>query len=276
MQLSEVSTENLAQMHWLFQGSQLRMVISSILSANTIGRLWTYGAASSCKFAMLWDQGNNVFYLSGESNVSGLESILTNTVFEEIYGNAIENGLTYFNVRIASADLSLLAQNAFKPWLKESQKKNFYAYNRSGVRIMGDSCNKRIAYRAIDQSLLETEKPENSEAVHREIIWMWPSLDRFYQYGFGRAAVLDGKILCWCTSEYCSSSYCGIGIETIPEMQNKGIATATACKFVSDSLECACIPHWECSVDNMPSIRVAEKVGFQLIERANAIVGQFK
>ena len=252
------------------------MVTSSILSANTLGRLWVGSTAASCEFAMLWDQGNNVFYLSGESCGDWLENQLAEIVREYICGYAIENGLADFSVRAASADLESAAQNAFGPWTVRTQKKHFYAYQRSDAKKVDAKCDEALSYGPIDRSLLEAGMLENREAVRREIVWMWPSLDRYYQYGFGRAAVVGNRIVCWCTSEYRSKSFCGIGIETVLDMQNKGIATATTCRFVSDSLTRGLIPHWEADVDNPASIRVAEKAGFQLIERAEAIIGKFR
>jgi RimJ/RimL family protein N-acetyltransferase len=252
------------------------MVISSILSSNTNGRLWVDSPAGSCTFAMLWDQGNNVFYLSGDSEIPGLRRMLGAIVEKKIHRAAREKGLMHFSVRALSEDLAQEARAAFGPWLKTIQKKLFFAYPHPKAKIAADKCDSFVSCVPIDQSLLYKEKPENWEAVLREIIWMWPSIDRYFQHGFGRAAVLNGRIVCWCTSEYLSRDSCGIGIETVPEMRNKGVATATACKFVSDCLERAVIPHWETDCENSPSIRVAEKVGFDLIERAKVFVGELE
>ncbi len=93
--------------------------------------------------------------------------------------------------------------------------------------------------------------------------------------GFGTVAVIDMRIICWCTAEYVSKSKCGIGIEVIDEFQNKGIATATAAHFLEHCLNQDIVAHWECDKDNIGSVRVAEKVGFEKTEETVFWSGQF-
>ena len=54
----------------LFPGQQLEMVLTSIAEGNTSGRLWRVVGVDESTLYLLWDQGNNVFYLAGD-NVMG-------------------------------------------------------------------------------------------------------------------------------------------------------------------------------------------------------------
>jgi RimJ/RimL family protein N-acetyltransferase len=81
--------------------------------------------------------------------------------------------------------------------------------------------------------------------------------------------------VCWCTAEYVSRSLCGIGIATVPDFQRRGIATAAAVHFVEESLRRGLIPHWECNEQNFPSLRLAEKIGFTLLETNDFWAGSF-
>ena len=112
--------------------------------------------------------------------------------------------------------------------------------------------------------------------VKAEIAWMWPSLERFYQNGFGRAALSGGRLVCWCTAEYVSRRACGVGIETAPEFRGKGIATRTALHFAADCARRGITPHWECDRDNAASARVAEKIGFERVEASTLWAGRFQ
>jgi RimJ/RimL family protein N-acetyltransferase len=132
-----------------------------------------------------------------------------------------------------------------------------------------------VQYHPIDADLLEEGRFENSRFVKSEIEWMWPSLGRFLEKGLGTAAVIDARIIGWCTAEYVSRSKCGIGIEVIDEFQKKGIATATAAHFLEHCLNQNIVPHWECDRDNIGSVRVAEKVGFEKTEDTVFWSGQF-
>ena len=87
-------------------------------------------------------------------------------------------------------------------------------------------------------------------------------MERFFKFGFGFSLVTKRRIVSWCTAEYVSRGKCGIGIETIPEYQNRGFATITASAFVEYCIQKGIRPHWKCNRDNLASRRVAEKVGF--------------
>jgi RimJ/RimL family protein N-acetyltransferase len=119
-----------------------------------------------------------------------------------------------------------------------------------------------IAFLPIALGTLQSGTLAYSDNVLREIRSMWPSEERFRDRGFGIVAVLDGEIICWCTAEYVSPERCGTGIETSPRFEGRGVATATASRFVHLARERAITPCWECDSSNYGSIRVAEKVGF--------------
>jgi len=117
----------------------------------------------------------------------------------------------------------------------------------------------------IDRDLLARGDLANREQVGAEIRWMWPSEERFAAHGFGYAAVAQERVICWCTAEYVSARRCGIGIETVPEYERRGVATATAARFVAEAVGRGLTPYWECRRENIGSIRVAEKLGFELL-----------
>jgi RimJ/RimL family protein N-acetyltransferase len=72
-----------------------------------------------------------------------------------------------------------------------------------------------------------------------------------------------------------SEGKCGIGIETVEEHQGKGFATAVAAEFVRHALALGFKPHWDCWANNLPSIRVAEKVGFEDAHDYKGAIGGF-
>jgi RimJ/RimL family protein N-acetyltransferase len=102
---------------------------------------------------------------------------------------------------------------------------------------------------------------------------MWPSEEQFYEHGFGVLATQDDEIVCWCTAEYVGPTHCGIGIETTPGFQRRGIATATAVAFVRDARARGITPCWECGASNVASRRVAEKTGFVYAETCAYWIG---
>jgi len=117
---------------------------------------------------------------------------------------------------------------------------------------------------------------ENIAHIRSEISWIWPSEERFYEQGFGVVAVVEERAICWCTTEYVSAQRCGIGIATAPEYERRGVATATAAHFIRDAQHRGIVPYWECASWNSASIRVAQKVGFDLLAEERYWIGAFE
>jgi len=114
----------------------------------------------------------------------------------------------------------------------------------------------------IDEGFLCGSDLVNRDSVLDEIRQMWPSIDRFAKFGFGFSVVTEGRVACWCTSEYVSKGKCGIGIETLQGYRGRGLATIAASAFVEHCVARRIKPYWECNAENVASRRVAEKIGF--------------
>ena len=81
-----------------------------------------------------------------------------------------------------------------------------------------------ITINQITEDILKNNSLGNIQAMTEEILNMWGSIQKFIDSGFGYCALEKNDITCWCTAEYVSKKYCGIGIETIENFQSKGIA----------------------------------------------------
>lgn len=117
----------------------------------------------------------------------------------------------------------------------------------------------------IDETILNQEISGLREMTD-EIESCWPSISQFLETGFGYCALhADDGVLCWCTAEYVSPGMCGVGIETIEAYQGQGIATATAHAFMNHAAEQDMTVFWDSWLGNLPSIRVAEKLGLRKV-----------
>ncbi|MFO8061154.1 MAG: GNAT family N-acetyltransferase [Bacillota bacterium] len=274
MTFTEMDPGQLNDIRHLFPGLRLEMVLDSIACGNTFGRLWTVDPADPGVLSLLWDGGNNKFYLTAGRQASGSLAALGRLVGGEIREAAHECGVLYFGVCALSAAAEGLAGAAFGGFLTGRRDSLFFrAPAARSVRRGPDP--EGISFLPIDQEFL-SGAGSVVEAVRREIEWMWPSVEHFLRGGWGTAAVAGDEVLCWCTAEYVGRRLCGIGIETVPEARNRGLGTATAARVVAEAGRRGCSPNWECGVDNPPSIRVAEKLGFQLEERTSFLVGRFE
>jgi len=273
--MEEISEHRIEEYVKYFPGSQPGMVLASVVEGNTEAQLWYTSQPDNNAVCLLWDKGNNVFYLSGQLILSETIKDLASLINTYVKERAIKERLSYFKVKTLTSSFENSIADIFQTTPLHKTNKVFYTFRATKVKAVPTPRMKGIRYLLIDADFLEKEQFENNYYVKSEVEWMWSSLERFREKGFGIAAILDASIVCWCTAEYVSKKKCGIGIEVIDEFQNKGIATSTTAHFLEYCLNQNIVAHWECDKDNIGSVRVAEKVGFEKTEETIFWSGQF-
>jgi hypothetical protein len=275
MRIEEVSASSLSDYARYFSGAQPEMVFASVRAGNTAARLWVYSGYDSEPGVLLWDKGNNVFYLSGSLHNASEMMTLGGLFTTEIQQASIKEGRMYFTVRALSSGIEVFLEKLLPNIDLHPITKFFYRFKAD---IPGTPVLKieDVQFAAIDRVFLKRKDLANLDAVVMEIQQMWPSLARFYEQGFGCAALMDDLVIGWCTAEYVSDNLCGIGIETINAYTNNGVATALASRFIAVCKDLGINPYWECNSRNIPSIRVAEKVGFEKIGESIFYAGKFQ
>jgi predicted acetyltransferase len=188
---------------------------------------------------------------------------------------AIEDDLLYFKVHSLLNSDEVLIKKLFRGFTLTETNKFFYTFKKPKIHLLTPKIE-QMQFVLIDKSFLQQELVQNLQYVKSEIQWMWPSPETFYSKGFGFAAQIENRIVCWCTAEYVSTKKCGIGIETIQEFRNYGIASSTVSHFVDYCQDHNITPYWECDQDNVASIRVAENVGFERVQESKFWAGTFK
>jgi len=133
--------------------------------------------------------------------------------------------------------------------------------------------------RMITKDLLESPIG-NIQSITNEVTQCWYSVEDFLSKGFGFCIIQKKnrgkeKIQGWCTGEYFSKGNCGIGIETFRGHQSKGFATAMASVFINYCQKVGIKPHWNAYKNNFPSLRVAKKIGFKMIQEYDVLCGSF-
>jgi GNAT superfamily N-acetyltransferase len=250
------------------------MVLASIAAGNTLGRLWQIPQRSGNPLVLLWDGGNNVFCLAGESHNPSSLGRLADVISTQALPQVAAEGVEHFKVRALETSLEAHLPQLFTSVPLQPSPSLFFvhdrAWNPENTPAPGAGTFRLLPIRA---GTLVGNAYDGSQLVLDEIHGMWPSEARFYEHGFGELAIRDGEILCWCTAEYVGPSHCGIGIATKPESQRRGIATATAAAFVQEARARGLTPCWECSAANLPSRRVAEKLGFVHVETCTYWIG---
>jgi hypothetical protein len=119
--------------------------------------------------------------------------------------------------------------------------------------------------RWVNAALLEDASLTNPEYVTKEMVSERPSVEDFLEKSFGTCVVQENEIVGWCMSEYNVGKRCELGIETAEQVQQRGLAIATASATIREAARRGYTEiGWLCEFENKPSQALARKLGFSL------------
>jgi len=104
---------------------------------------------------------------------------------------------------------------------------------------------------------------ENFCMIRDEVESTLGSFEKFLEKGFGYALVFETHVCGFCTAEYLSAGECAIGIEVLNEYQQQGFASQMTASFLQECARRGLTPYWECWKNNIPSVKTAERTGFE-------------
>jgi RimJ/RimL family protein N-acetyltransferase len=106
------------------------------------------------------------------------------------------------------------------------------------------------------------------EVDKRVTVWLdanFGSADGFLEHGVGAVAVYEGKVVAWTLADSFVDGLCDLGTETDKAHRRKGLSYAATCLAAELALaRGARRIGWHCHAVNAPSVRTAEKAGFEL------------
>jgi RimJ/RimL family protein N-acetyltransferase len=221
----------------------------------------------------MWDHSYS-YYIAGAADDAKVNEALASLVTEQLFPEARAKQLGVFKVYASSGDWEQTVEMLFPNSSLVRRGRVFYTFSQLKVRDWRERVPDEFSVRRIDRERLEAAALKNAAAVTEEIELMWNSVEAFLRRGFGFWMVAGDEIVCWCTAEYASAGKCGIGIETVAAHQGRGFATLTAAAFAEHCVAEGIIPHWEAWRANVPSVAVAERVGFERTAEFVAYVGK--
>ena len=244
----------------LFQSPQVGYIFASMLEGLTPNKVFV-DDINNPTLALSWDKWS-CFFFGGEIEETKAAK------------NTIDFFKTHFLNEKKRKDIGIFkiyfpSEIWEKALVENLQEFNPLVLNRvlyqHKLKGIPQNNKKEFIVREINEEILDNSSLGNLNAVTEEISGMWGSVDNFRKNGFGTCALEGNDIICWCTAEYMSQGLCGIGIETVEESQRKGVATATTLAFLNKCSQLGFKPYWDCWAENKPSVRVAEKTGFEKV-----------
>ena len=98
------------------------------------------------------------------------------------------------------------------------------------------------------------------------------ALPALIEEGAVAGAVVDGRIVGTAQTAAITDRYADIGVSTDERWRGRGFATAAASIVARRVQETGRTPVWSCGEDNMASLRVARKLGFEEVSRLTYVI----
>lgn len=243
----------------LFEQPHLKFVMQAMIAGNSPALVWMDDTNHS---ALIWDN-THCLYLGGDS-----ENPKFNEAIRQIWA-----GIILPEARARHLGIFKL-YTTHEGWIKQATRifdKPFQARERSLFVLDEGAVDKHPVvppdgFRVvpINREFLAEASRANLNDLISEIEACWPSVEQFLANGFGVCVLSESdEVACWCTAEYVSYPRCGVGIETVEKFQRRGLATIAARVFAQNAVAKGWAVHWDSWSANLPSIKVAQKVGFQ-------------
>ncbi len=253
------------QVSRLFEVPELNYRIVSIEAGNSPGGAWLDDVQNP-RTAFVWD-GAHCLYFGGDADNEAFNHALTTLLTGTLLPDVRQRVLSILKLHVTSEDWTPVLETAFHSVQLQRRRRVLYGIQASADLLRApDALQDGLSLRRIDSDLLAHTGLQNLDAMRAEIDSGWPSPERFLSEGIGYCVhhETDG-IVAWCTAEYVSAGVCGVGIETLEAYQVHGLATAMASAFVREASARGLWVWWDSWLTNMPSVRVAEKTGFQKV-----------
>ena len=108
-----------------------------------------------------------------------------------------------------------------------------------------------------------------------ELTWIWDTwgdASRLASSGHAWGAFTDDRLVSVACTFFVGERYEEVGVVTEPEFRGMGLSVACAGALCADIQGRGRIPSWSTSPDNTPSLRVAQKLGFEVRRRSRLYI----
>lgn len=234
--------------------------VLSVLEGNNPGDVFI-DDIDSPKTGLVWNQGMKGFYFIGNPESPIFMTRITRFIENDLHNILKERNIDYFEVSGTTSDWEQAIQQLFKIKKLKSWKQIIYSWDEDVKYI------KRIAkipyeVLSLKEILLQPQTFMNWDQYKKVLIEFWGDIDSFKDKGNCYFAIDGNKIIGSCYSAFVTTKVKTIGIETDQKYQNQGVGYTLALHCVKEALDGKRLPWWDCMKSNIPSSRLAEKLGF--------------
>ena len=242
------------------------LVLTTLLEGRTPGKIWANDATQPT-MALVWDRLNGFFFLAGDSSDGNLNQELNSLIVDSMFPQAIRLGYRHFFLQFAPQRWDAQVAVILKGATPGKCFVDCYRLDagRSTIRVNGaTTLPAGYELARITEGLLSRTDVENLAEVVSCIQACWGSTDRYVDDGGIGYCLVKGEVIAsWCSTDYLIGNSCELYVETFEGYQRKGLGTLTAAACVQACVAQGLTVYWHCFEDNLGSVTIAEKLGFE-------------
>jgi RimJ/RimL family protein N-acetyltransferase len=228
--------------------------------------------------SIIANRKKGIAYVDSLVNPS-ITGILSNDGWFYLLGESIDDN---FNTKLKEVLLEkVIVDKVSIFWfgISEEWKKKFVDISSVTIRDYD-----RIQYKFIDSNYtlkstnnhnyydyrVERITLDNIDEVFKynnELHTFWENKELFIGSGFGYIILDDNQIIGHSISASIEDKEVEIDIQTDESYRGKGIGEHLASCFINECLKRSMVPKWDCSAENVPSNKLAVRLGFQKIKK---------
>jgi RimJ/RimL family protein N-acetyltransferase len=246
----------------LFEPLDFNLVIRSVVEGNTPA--WVYvDDPSSPHSAVIWDRQDAILVAgeAGEEARASVREVILNLIAPNARGRWIPEFALVASPSWEPSIPDLLGE--FSPEL--ARRYSFRLPNPYLGPPGGSQPTLPAGFELhrIGDSLLES-RLAHLEEMRGWIDSFWHTPQDFLHTGYGYCAMTGDTIAAWCLTVFAAGSARELGLATVPDYRQRGLATCVAAACIEHGLAHDQQIHWHCWVENRPSARITEQLGFRL------------
>jgi RimJ/RimL family protein N-acetyltransferase len=252
---------NYPQVASLFEPLAFNIEVPSILQGNTRGVIFVDNVDNPQE-ALIWDHLMALF-LAGEARDPDFSAGLRDWMAQVPMPQAQKYGMDALTVTSTPAIWGQTLPRLLTTYRLTRDTRHCYAHNRSPVRYA--TIPEDYVLQPVTPELLSRDDLLGRGWLEGWISSYWPTLDRYFDTGIGYVALHEDRaVASLCISVFVSEKTYEFGTATHEGHRNRGLSTAVGSSCINTCLARGFTPVWHCWSDNLPSIAVARKIGFEL------------
>jgi RimJ/RimL family protein N-acetyltransferase len=256
----ELERDEYGRVRPLFAGLRDHPVIDSVIDGYTPGRI-IVDDADCPRVACLWNRMDAVM-VCGDPSMPGFLGALGRAIHQDWGPDARRRQIPWFSWHYCPYAWAPVLTELLAPAGLQVVDRTLFCWH--GPRIdWRAAAPPGATLQHLDNRLLARNDLENMDKVAGWITSFWHSVPDFASHGVGACVILGDVIVSWCLSVFVAGKRRELGVETAPEHRGHGYATLAAAACVDECLALGVEPVWQCDRSNLPSMAVAEKVGFR-------------